>query len=277
MLPLASCDSLLNKEEDTGQKVIATYAEQELLADELTYFTPAELSGEDSIAYAERFIDQWMRDQVIAEAAKQAMPGISKQIEYKMQDEERKWLKHKYTDYLILRSMDTIVSHEELLDYYHKNLENYISKAQYYCYFHVQTTLANQYQLVGWLKGSEEAEIKQALQWSIENATEYRLDTTFVTEMELERISKGYYGDLKRVKKDVVYNYEHETDSLRFFNFFKLIDVIQPNEALPLSAVKERIRLYILSQRKQLLIEKQVANLMEQAESQKKIKRHTNE
>ena len=273
-LLIASCQMPWQKAPEIEQTVIASYNDQVLSLEEVNFMHP---DGIDSARFAEQYIERWVRDQVIAEAAKNAMPGIQKELKYKMQDEERKWLKHKYTDYLIVSALDTTIDETDIQNYYEENKATFTSKAPYYCYFHVRTSLPNQYQLVGWLKGTEQEEINQAIKWSKDNAIEYRLDSSYVTETELTRISKGYYGDLKRSKKNVVFNYEYETDSLRYFNFFKLIEIIDEGKPLPLVAVRNRIKLYLLSQKKQLLIDRQLTNLLDRAKTDNKVKRFSNE
>jgi hypothetical protein len=249
---------------DTGE-LIAEYNQHKLFREEVDFFTPQDVSAEDSARFAKKYIHQWIRQQAIAEVAYNRIPDLDEKIRFKLSDYEQKLVNYEFSGWLIQNRLDTIVSDIEIRTFYNQNSDQYISKTNYYGYFFVRTQKANQFQLVGWLKGKEPEDIRNALEWSKANATEFRLDSTYVTDSEIERISKGYYGNIRRARPGLVYSYQSEGDSSVNYNYFKMIKAINPGDRLPVSVVREQIRLILLNQRKKQLIERTEADLVEQA------------
>ena len=68
---------------EPGKDVLARYGGNQLLREEIDFFLPEQVEGEDSARYAKQYIEKWVRNQAIVEEAK-------KEIEKKVKETEEK-------------------------------------------------------------------------------------------------------------------------------------------------------------------------------------------
>ena len=112
---------------------------------------------------------------------------------------------------------------------------------------------------------------QELLDWAKENAVEYRLDSSYVDDVELERITTGfYYGNPRRVSKSLVYPYQVTVEEVGYYNYYRLINIIEEGDLLPLRICREKIRNINLNQRRNSMIEQMQNNLVQQARSAEK-------
>ena len=256
---------------DEGSPV-ATYRDKQLSSNEVVFHLPDSLEINDSLRLSQLYIQDWIKSQAVTEAAYQAIPDLESRILYRLRDYERSLIEHEYAQHLLDRNgADLVVSEEEIREYYESNHpEKFQSRGNYYQYFYLKTPLSGQYKVVNLLRSNEEEKLEELKAWAEENASEYKLDSIYVTETEIERISDGYYyGNIKRASEGVAYAYAHREgpDQEMVYDFFKLISVIEEGETLPLSMCRQRIQQIIRNQRKQKLLERHFNELAKQAEA----------
>lgn len=263
-------------EKDSGlpgkDDVIAKYNNRLLLREEVDFFTPDSTSGEDSIQFAKKYIDFWIRLKAIEEAARIQIPELDKDLKYKLQNYESQLINHEFAEWILNGKPEMFkVSDADILNHYNRYPEKFISRTSYYQFFYLKTDLPNQYKVVNLMRSKDSEKIEELIQWAEENATEFRLDSSYVKEGELERVSKGfYYGNIRRASRSTSYPYSHTEGDTVYYDFFRMIDIIEPNEQLPLSLCKEKIVNIILNQRKNTLIEQTESNLVQQAKASNK-------
>jgi hypothetical protein len=260
-----------NQQTDQGQ-ALAVYGDHTLYQLEVDYFLPDSLSTEDSARLTKQYIDQWLRGHVVKGAAAQAIPDLEQRVDYLMRAYERSVIEHQYATYLLETNAAALsVSEAETEAYYQENEDKFKSRATFFQYFYVKTNLPNQYKVVNLIRSDDPEKIEELIRWSQENATEYKLDSSYVSETEIERISEGYYyGNIKKASLNTPYAYAHtESDTTRY-DFFRLLAVIEPGDLLPLSMCRERIAQVLRNQRKESLIKKEIHDLVKQAEAANK-------
>ncbi|MEZ4777498.1 MAG: hypothetical protein R3D00_30255 [Bacteroidia bacterium] len=253
--------------------VIARFDNELLLREEVDYFTPDTLKGEDSIKYAKQYIEEWVRSQTIASAALREVDDLENKVNYKLKTYEKKLMETEFAAWLIQEKPELlIVSDAEIRNYYNKYPDKFVSKQEYYQYFYISTKLERQYQLVNEMKTTDPQKIKELITWSATNAADFRLDSTYVPGVELDRISKGFYfGNIRKASESTVYPYAHTEDETTYYDFFRLLDVINPGDQLPLSLCRDRIINIILNQRKNTLVDQTESNLIQQAKAAGKV------
>lgn len=253
--------------------VIARFDNELLLREEVDYFTPDTLKGEDSIKYAKQYIEEWVRSQTIASAALREVDDLENKVNYKLKTYEKKLMETEFAAWLIQEKPELlIVSDAEIRNYYNKYPDKFVSKQEYYQYFYISTKLERQYQLVNEMKTTDPQKIKELITWSATNAADFRLDSTYVPGVELDRISKGFYfGNIRKASESTVYPYAHTEGETTYYDFFRLLDVINPGDQLPLSLCRDRIINIILNQRKNTLVDQTESNLIQQAKAAGKV------
>ncbi|RMG17351.1 MAG: hypothetical protein D6730_24170 [Bacteroidetes bacterium] len=271
-LPATGCKPTGNS---PAQDVLAVYDGEELRRAELDAFLPPGLLPEDSARMAKAFIEDWIRLNAIEEQAKLQIPKLEDRIQYKLKEYRRQLIAQEYADWLIRPPhLDTVVSESEIRNYYTQFPDKFISRANYYQYFHIKTQLPRQYKAVTLMASDDPASISELKEWAKEFAVDYKIDSSFVGVMELERITKGYnHGNIMLrpfINRVVPYTYDNE-EGKRFYNYIKMIRMVKPGDPLPLSLCRDQIRLIKLNQRKNDLIRKNVENLLETARKDKKV------
>lgn len=118
------------EEAETGKKgiVIASVNEAELTEKEMLYHLPEGLSEEDSLLFVEKFIDQWIEEQVVYQKAKEVLPEKAQNVDYQLEDYKRSLLIYTYEQYYIQDRLDTAVAMEAIEEYYNTNQEDFILK-----------------------------------------------------------------------------------------------------------------------------------------------------
>ena len=254
-----------------GRELIASFSGKPLYRDEMDHFLPKGLSSEDSIRYAKGFVETWVKDQAIAERARSIITQLDRKISYQIQDHERKLISYEFSNYLINSQLDTLVRSAEISTYYQKHPEKFIAGTKYYAYFHVKTENTNPYREVSLMRSRDRDKIVELKEWGKENALSYQLDTIYVTETEISRILEGARVKLELLQLNKVFNYTQEVEDKKAYNFFKLLDVIEEGDQLPLVICGSLIKDILLNQRKNALIEETEAELVKKARSAGKV------
>lgn len=270
LLALAACG---DGDRSAKEEIIARYKNQLLLREEIDYHLPDGMFGEDSVRFSETYTEDWLTSQAVAEEAGTVISNLDQRIEFKLKNFKTQLVNHEFTEYLINRELNARVSEEEIRNYYEKNPDKFRSKANYFSFFHIKVDNTNEYYKINApIRSNDPAKIDELATWAKDNALEYRLDSAFTTDAEIERIAKGfYYGNIKRSRIGVVFPYSSTEDGQVFYNYFKLLNVIKPGEMLPLELCKDRIRDIILNQRKTTLIDRREKELIQKARNDKKV------
>lgn len=264
-----SCNSHSPKNPDS-EKILAQYNGVNLSKADISAHIPTNLNKTDSLAFVKNYVEEWLRGQAVMEEAKRKIPNLEEEVEKELSNIRMSLIRKNYGDWVV-NQVDANISEAELKEYYEKNIEKFNSLTTLYQYFYVQAKGKNLRQIVSQIKSSNPDEILKLQKWCSENATDYRLDSSFVEVEELNRISKGYYGNLARAKMNTVHTYSYEENNAHYAHFFKLLKVIRPSETLPLSACRARIRGHILNLRKNEWIVKNENALLKKAQEEGKV------
>lgn len=261
-LVAAACSNTPHKDD-----VLAECGGSVLTRAELASHVPDGLSETDSVAFAKQYVEEWVKDAVLEQVAKEEIEDLDERIEHQLRQYERKLARQAFGDWVVATQMDTAVSEDEIYNYYAKYPEKFRSESRQYCYFHVATEQAEQLRIGALMQSREPDKIDELVEWCKNNATEYRLDSSFVDMQEMLRVMQGYYGNAMLVQPNRLETYSQTVDDKNIYHFFKLIQVIDQGNVLPLRAVRNRIRTLLLVQRKAKRIEALELELIQQAKA----------
>ena len=106
-----------------GDDIVAKAFGEILTWDSLASQVPDDLSLEDSAAFAERVLDLWMREQVLVNEAKKQLSNELPNIEEALEAYRQSLLINTYENRYVESRLDTRVSEDEILAYYHAHPE----------------------------------------------------------------------------------------------------------------------------------------------------------
>lgn len=254
-----------------GKDVIARYGDIPLFREELDYFLPQWENEADSVRLAGRFMEDWMQAQAISERAKSLIGDLDDEVVYKRNDFERRMIEFKYAQYLVATQLDTVISENEIRNYYKTQPDKFISQSNYFSHFFVKTETKNPNREVGWMRNKGRETINQLETWSKQNAAEFKLDSSFVTLTSIKSVLEGSRLNPAYLRKGSVYTFNQKEDDKTYFVMFKLIQEVKEGEILPLGMCRGIIKDIILNQRKNRLVETTEKDLLKNARNSGKI------
>lgn len=116
-----------NIKQENNDRVLAEAYDDILLESEIPFSkTEQALSKQDSLAFIKSYINSWIENKVILEKASiNVDPEYMEELQQKVNDYRNALLTFEYEKKLIQQNIDTVVSEEEIQDYYQKNIENF--------------------------------------------------------------------------------------------------------------------------------------------------------
>lgn len=111
---------------DSNRTPVVATAGHILYLDEIQAAMPLYLSKEDSIRAAEAFIDQWIKQNLLYEAAEKNLQESS-DIQKMVEDYRQALMVYEYQEQVLLEKMKTEVSDQDIADYYEANKQRFLS------------------------------------------------------------------------------------------------------------------------------------------------------
>ena len=128
----SSCDLLQIKEEaDSSEKASAPLArvfDKNLFPEDLTGITPEGSSEQDSIFIIEKYIDKWIKQQLLIAEAESKIQIDKVELDRKVENLRYELMAYEYQKYYISKELNTEVSDDEVQTYYTNNIDNFILK-----------------------------------------------------------------------------------------------------------------------------------------------------
>lgn len=244
---------------------VASYKKRVLTQEKLNHYLPDNLNEEDSIRFANQYIDQWLREQAVADVALRTIGGLEDEIAYKVEDYRSKLILHEYTNYILDNNLDSTVSQKELEKRYNRESDKFLSKENLYSYFFVITTTSNSSFIYNRLKSDDPDQIRELKDWCDEDGASYKLDSSYALGESLTEINKGFFSDILNANEGKVMRSTGSKDGKTYRYFFKMINVLDEGSVLPLPLVEDRVRDIIINERKIKLIEAEEEKILKNA------------
>ncbi|MBO5663897.1 MAG: hypothetical protein J6R95_03825 [Bacteroidales bacterium] len=124
-IPLFLQECQRNQSDSNRTPVVAT-AGHILYLDEIQAAMPLYLSKEDSFRAAEAFIDQWIKQNLLYEAAEKNLQESS-DIQKMVEDYRQALMVYEYQEQVLLEKLKTEVSDQDIADYYEANKQRFLS------------------------------------------------------------------------------------------------------------------------------------------------------
>jgi len=248
------------------EKIVARVGEATLSATSLSELTPINSSSEDSIVFAEKFVTDWIKKQLMIQRAQDVIDFNEAKIQNKVLDYQYALMVHELEKRYIETNLDENVSKEEIKGYYGLKSENFI----------LQENLAK----CLYFKIPENAPQVWRLRRSLKN---YPADTTQLWEYAEQYAVKTFMEDSVWVKFDEVLletplkeisdkarflksNSSVEVSDEDFIYFLKIFEYRLIGEVAPLEFIKQRVEDVIINKRKIALKKELEKKIYEEAE-----------
>lgn len=108
-----------------NEPLAARVGAYELTVAELEEIIPDGLSPEDSAAFARQYISSWVRDMIFLDRAESELSASEKDVSKELEDYRKSLLKYRYQQKYIAEHLDSLVTAEEISEYYESNPEKF--------------------------------------------------------------------------------------------------------------------------------------------------------
>lgn len=170
---MAACADLKSSNNRT---VVATAGDKSLYLDQLPALPGNALPEEDSISIVKNYIDRWIKQELLLKKAEANLsPEYQTEIDLKLEETRANLMIYQYEQQMMLQKMDTIVSMDEITEYYDNhsetlNLGSDIVKA---LFIKVPAEAPNNSRLGQWLKNSSQADMQELEAYCYQFAVKY--------------------------------------------------------------------------------------------------------
>jgi hypothetical protein len=249
---IISCEYLLVQEKkDMVSEIVAIVNTDKLFTEDLKNILPRNITKEDSLILVKSFIQDWAVKKLLLKGAENNNTSESfKNINNLVQDYRESLLINNYKEELIKQQLDTVISNEEVEQYYAVNNENFklnevLVKSKYLYFNH---TINDQKEIIKLFKSDkiEDAEELERQQLSFKI---YQLNDSIWTELD-KVLLKLPFSKENLLKNS---NFIQKQDSLGLY-LMAIKEVLNRNDIAPLSYIKSTIKEMILHKRKIELI-----------------------
>lgn len=238
---------------------IASVGDKTLSVEQLQQRIPAEMDPEDSVAIANQYIDQWIREQILIQRAEQSLADETVDFEEEVEAYRNALILHEYKNRFVNKQLNTNVSEEEALNYYQENQQSFVLTDYRFRALFIDAPSGSELSVVKELFTMlDSTRFFEMEQWCVENGARYALAGT--NWWSLSEFTKEVPMDFYRV--------ENQLSSRRVFEFedddriylVRFLEHALKDEIAPFAAVQQQVEELILHQRRQQLLQ----NLEEQ-------------
>lgn len=251
-------------------EVVARVGEHKLHRSQLESYIPAGVSPEDSAGLAARYITAWAENLLLMDMAEEQLSKEEKDVSGELEEYRRTLLKYRYEQLYINQRLDTLVTDEEIEQYYTDNpqkfsLERPVLKARYLVIPADARGLKN---LRRKMSSDDDAEVTEAEQLALTAAIKYAdLSDTWMDAISLAQELGTDYKTLLGAIRNQWAELPDDAGNLRLAY---IVEMVPEGRTAPLDYCRERIRDRILSARKHTLQIQLEQSLLEDARKNNK-------
>ncbi len=268
---LSSCKDS-TKENETHEKLVASVGNDQFTDKEYKEGLINAATKEDSLAFAKKRIQNWVLETLLYQEALTKLEPEEIDVEKQVADYKKQLINYIYETKLIENNLDTVVSNEEIQDYYNLNIDNFVLKDNIVKvnYFKVPIQSKEIGKLKRLVYSTNEKDKEQLEYLCVQNAESFFLnDSLWLLLDDIKR-------DIPQMKGPLEYNVVRgriiEFGDAEAYYYLKIKDVKIKNSASPLAFEKNNIKMFIINSRKVKLIQSYKQQLLEKAKTDKTFK-----
>jgi hypothetical protein len=262
LLLFAGCDYF---QKSSKEVVVAECYGKYLYESDLKGIIPEGTSIMDSIQYASTFIDSWIRREVLIHQAESNLNMEELDLKKQLEEYRNSLVIYAYETQLINQKLDTLISEDEITEYYEQHKED----------FQLRNTMVR----VAYVIIPEDSKQKATFQKLMSDPDTLLLQNIDVLAMYYA--AKSYLDvdhwmrldELTNIVPIEIFNAESFLKKNKFVCFdmnehtymVRFVEYLLEESTSPLEMVRDNIKSVILAQRKQAMLERMKTSLYEKA------------
>lgn len=246
-------------------EVVAKVGNHKLYRNQLKSYIPAGVSPEDSAGLAARYIYAWAEDLLLLDMAEGQLSNADKDVSKELEEYRRTLLKYRYEQLYINQRLDTLITEEEIQNYYDANpdrfrLERPLIKARYMI---ISADARSLKTLKQKMSSDDETEVMEADSLGAYAAHKY-VDAAD-TWLDAIKLAQEMGTDYRTLIGSIDRQFAEVDDGSGKLRVAYIVEMVPEGKPAPVEYVTERIRDLILSSRKHKLEKDLEQDLLEDA------------
>jgi hypothetical protein len=244
------------KEQATHEPPIATVNGNNLYKKDLHNLFRQNLPIQDSLEIVENFIENWVKEQLMLARAENNLSEEEKDVQEKLDNYRNSLLIYRYQEHYIKANLDTVISQEEITNYYNDNVQNFrldnnLVKA---IYVKISNALpqGDINQMVRWMHSDISDDKEKFYNFCLQYAESF---DDFNNEwLDFNLIQMQFPYKIYSPETTLKWKKFFDTRDDRYLYYLRINDFVPKSEAAPLEFINEKIQSIILNKRKITLI-----------------------
>ncbi len=232
------------------EEPVARVFEQYLYPSDLKDAIPPGTSDQDSVVLAKRFVETWVKDQLMLKRAEQALTEEQMDFEKQIAEYHRSLLIFSFRQKLLQQKLDTAVNKSEIQTYYEENINNFLLNQDVIkgTFIKVPLTVPRMDELRRWSWNSREEDLAQMEKYCITYADKY--SNFSETWVYFSTVKDQLPMKISQPSRYLRFNKNIETTDDQFRYMLHVTDHVTEGEAAPVELVWDDIVNIILNKRK---------------------------
>jgi hypothetical protein len=274
MAIISSCDLIKMKDEPTDEVAklnpIARVGDQYLYPEDLEGISSVGMSVEDSTERTMRFVNNWIRKQLLIKEAATKIEFDEADIERKVLDYRYSLMGYEYQSYFINQNLDIEVSDVEIEEYYKENIDNFLLKQNIIRgkFIKLPTGAPKINKIKSLINSTEEESIEELKTYALSFAATYQLNDSVWMVFD-DVIKNSPLAEIPNKIQFLQKNKYIETADVQFQYFLKIGEYRISDNISPLEFVKEVIKTIIINKRKVQLAQRLEEDVYDRATKNK--------
>ncbi|MBN2166940.1 MAG: hypothetical protein JW717_11735 [Marinilabiliaceae bacterium] len=270
-LTLTACN---NKPVDPLLEPIVSIESSTLTKKELYDAIPSKTAKEDSIIFAQNYIDRWIKTQLILRKAELNLSQEEKNLDKLINDYRTSLLTHLYQQKLLEQKYSPLITSGEIREYYNTMIDNFklneiIIKG---VFIKIEKTAPNISQIEKWYTSDNKNDLISLEAYCFQNAKKY--DPFFDHWVPFEKINSELPEKITNSENVLKWKKSFANKDDQYNYYLSIKEILFIGETAPIEYVNDRIKSILLNKKRIDFINQLEKDLVIEGEKQKIIKFH---
>jgi hypothetical protein len=238
-------------QQETANKIpLAQVGERILYKEDIELVLPENIQDKDSALWVDDFIKKWIRSELVILNAEQNLTPEQKNVDKELEEYRHSLLTYRYKNELLAQKLDTVITEEEVNDYYAKHnseftLKNNIVKA---IYLKIPLEVANPETVKNLTKDEDPQKMAQLDEYSVQYAKTYdRFENKWVNA---KNVLVQFPEEIDDEESFLRRNKFIESSDTDYYYVICIRDFRLQGQVAPVAYVESEIRNILLNERK---------------------------
>ncbi len=259
----------------TNDKVIAQVGEKKLFQSEISKIIPLDIEEQDSLLIANDYVKKWIKQELLINKANENLTLEQKNVTKEIEEYRNSLIIYKYKNELMNQQMDTLVTQQQIEQYYNANTDNFklnniIVKA---IFIKIPIEVANPKLLKEMVEDNSEEGMNAIREYCIQYAKGFDFFNNNWVDFEI--VKRNIPGEITDERQFLARNNQIELKDSIYYYLVNIQDYKLKNELAPVEYVESNIKNLILNKRKIEFLKQIEENVYKEGIRQNKFKIYT--